>query len=85
MGRLTFGPEIAIPIHNSGGGTIEPRLSLDGVWDIATGDLSARLDGGIQMTSETGLGFAIDGGYAGLFIPDFQSWNVGATLTVPLN
>jgi len=85
MGRLTFGPEIAIPIHTSGGWTIEPRLSLDGVWDIATGDLSARLDGGIQMTSETGLGFAVDGGYAGLFIPDFQSWNVGATLTVPLN
>lgn len=85
LGRMTFGPEIAIPVRTSNGGTIEPRIAMEGVWDfIGTRPLSARVNGGIQFSGAGGASLLLSGGYGGLFAPSFSSWNVRANITVPL-
>lgn len=84
LGRLTFGPEIAIPIRTDAGGTIEPRIAMEGVWDFTAAQLSARLNGGLQFSGAGGASLLLYGGYGGLFAPDFSNWNVGANITVPL-
>ena len=83
MGCLSFGPEIAIPIIIADG-MIEPVIGMFGVWDFTSGDLSARLQAGIRFSNGNAASLTLSGGYAGLFIPDFSSWNVRAGLTIPL-
>ena len=85
VGRLTFGPEFAITMPTASGGTIEPRLSFEGVWDIFSADLSARLSAGLQFTGPQGASLLLRGGYGGLFNPAFRNWNVGANFTIPLH
>ena len=86
LGRLTFGPEIAIPVQTSNGGTIEPRIAMEGVWDfIGTQPISARVNGGIQFSGAGGASLLLSGGYGGLFAPAFSNWNVRANITVPLH
>jgi len=82
--RLTFGPEMAIPIAAAGGGRIEPFVGMQGVWDISGAQLSARLNGGLFLTSAHGLSFSLSAGLGGLFIPDSRSWSLQAGLTIPL-
>jgi hypothetical protein len=85
LGRLTFGPEIAIPVQLIGGGVIEPRIAMEGVWDfIGTRPISARVNGGLQFSTDRGATLLLSGGYGGLFAPSFSSWNVRANITVPL-
>ncbi|MGD9740179.1 MAG: autotransporter domain-containing protein [Bauldia sp.] len=83
-GRLTFGPEIAIPLVRPNGTTIEPFMTFQGVWDITASQLSARLEGGFRVTDGDGMSFQLMGTLGGIFVPDYRSWGVKASLTVPL-
>lgn len=84
VGRVTFGPEIAIPIATTADGLVEPRIAMEGVWDFTSGQLSAQVNGGLQFSSTGGASLLIHGGYGGLFVPGLRSWNVGANITLPL-
>lgn len=84
LGRFTFGPELALPVELEGGATVEPRISLEGVWDFTTPEISARINGGFVLTSDTGASFSLLGGYGGLFLPGYSTWNISANITVPL-
>ena len=83
--RLSLGPELAIPIPLPGGAAVEPTLSLHGVWEIGASQLSARLAAGVTYTGRNGLSLSLDGGLGEIFIADARSWNVQASLRVPLN
>jgi hypothetical protein len=85
FGRLTFGPELAIPITGAGGGLIEPSVGVYGLWDFTSGGLSARLEGGLRFANGNGASLALRGGYTGFLQPEFSAWRFSAALAVPLN
>jgi hypothetical protein len=83
--RLTFRPEIAMPIAMANGATLEPTLAFQGIWDIHASHLSARLLGGMTFVNENGTSLSVRGGIGGIFQPDYRSWNIQAGVAVPLN
>jgi hypothetical protein len=85
LGRVTFGPELAIPLTGAGGGLIEPSVGVYGLWDFTSGGLSARIEGGLRIANADGASLAIRGSYAGLFQPEFSAWRFSAILAVPLH
>jgi autotransporter-like protein len=98
LGEARFGPNIAYEIATENGGLIQPSLGISGVWTFGTGstpailgsalatsDLRARIDAGLEMTLANGWTFQSEAYYDGLGASGYQAYGGSLKLNVPLN
>jgi outer membrane autotransporter protein len=97
LGRFAVGPEIAYRFVTGSGATIEPHVSLKGIWDfdkpdvatvggliLAGDDLSARLQAGLLARAPSGWSFRGVVSYDGVGSSQFNSIGGQVWLNVPL-
>jgi outer membrane autotransporter protein len=96
IGRLTFGPEFGYRSTLENGLSIEPHLSVKGIWDfygdeleLSTGpvkpdDFRVQVEGGVTIQTPDGYSFRASGSYDGLGDKDLEAWTAKAGVNIPL-
>ena len=98
LGRLTFGPEIGYRFKLSEGSTMEPFVSLQGLWDFdnsasptvngvvsGSDDLRAKVQMGASFISPSGYTLRASGAIDGLGADDFKAYSGQLWINMPLN
>lgn len=97
IGRATFGTEVRYRIMTSDGTLVEPHLGISGIWNFDSDDLvingavvetnksRAKLDGGIVVRRQEGMGLRAAVSYDGIGESDFEAWSGQLWLNIPLN
>jgi hypothetical protein len=96
IGRLTFGPEFGYRSTLENGLSIEPHLSVKGIWDfygdeleLSTGpvkpdDFRVQVEGGVTIQTPDGYSFRASGSYDGIGDKDLEAWTAKAGVNIPL-
>lgn len=95
FGQFTFGPEFARRFLAADGTSIEPMLSLAGVWDFARSGvlpgaitppaLRARLELGLMVSRPSGVSARVSANLEGLGSPGYLSVGARFWLSVPIH
>ena len=99
LGRMTFGPRVSYRFKGADGTTIEPSLSIKGIWDFDTApivdidtgaatettDIRARAQASLSARFNNGWSVAGEGFYDGIGANDFEAYGGSIKLTMPLN
>ena len=91
-GEFQFGPSFSKVIHLDENLTLEPSLSLNGIWTFANDNtaaqsvsglhnspgegLRAKLEGQLNLTHNNGLNFSFSSSYDGIGDHDFNAWGI---------
>lgn len=97
LGQAKFGPEFAYTHRFADGTLIEPRWSLQGVWNVTqdttgvvagttagTDELRGRVDVGVRGRLTNGISLDVSGGYDGLGISSYEAVSGRLQVRVPL-
>jgi hypothetical protein len=97
IGRLSFGPEFGYTTHLQNGWTVEPQLSLKGIWNfddapiqLSTGpvkaaEVRAQVEGGVMVRLPDGFSVRASGSYDGIGDKNLEVWTTKAWVNFPLN
>jgi hypothetical protein len=98
LGQARFGPEIAYRYLLSSGGSLEPRVALQGIWSFAGNatevvagtpagpeELRGRVEIGLQAMTPSGLILDLSGSYDGIGVGNYEAISGKASVRVPLN
>ena len=98
LGRLQVGPEIGYRFAHTADTFIEPFAGIKGVWDfdnpnaaiingvaVGPGDFWGRLQGGLNVTTTTGVNVRGLASWDGLGADDYNGYTLQGTINVPLN
>lgn len=97
LGRLAFGPEFGYVYDYEDGISVEPHMSVKGIWtfignelELSTGsvsfnDLQASVEGGITIRSPDGYAMSAGGSYYGIGEDDLEAWSGKILFNIPLN
>ena len=98
LSRFTFGPEIGYQIPIGMGSTMEPHVSLMGIWDfdkdavesvggllVGTTDFRGRVEGGLIFRDVKGPSVRASLSYDGIGDPNFRAVGTQLWINVPLN
>lgn len=97
IGRITGGIEIGYQFRTQHGTTIEPHVSITGIYNFDTDDLvingvqiqsdesRAKIEGGVTIMTPTGWGVRAAAHFDGIGGQDFESYGGSLWLNVPLN
>lgn len=99
IGRLTFGPEFGYKFRHDDGTTIEPHVSIKGMWDfdktayksavqgllVSDDDFRVKIEGGLLFKAPNGLAFRATVSHDGLGTADFSAWGGQLWLNMPFN
>lgn len=99
LGQAKAGPEFAYRFEYADGSVIEPRVSLEAIWnfDASNGkadfgdtlagpeEIRGRVELGIRATSADGYAVEVSGSYDGLGSDEFRSIGGKAMIRLPLN
>ncbi len=97
IGRLTGTAEVGYRIERPDGTIVEPHLALTGIWNFDSDDLTingtqfesdesrARIEGGVMVRMQNGLGIRAAGNYDGIGGDDFESYGGSLWINVPLD
>lgn len=92
LGQLTFGQELAYAFKLAGGGTLEPHISVTGMWDLASSGitdgedrgLGAQVAAGVVYQGAEGASLRAALTYDGFGARAFESWGGQLSVNVPL-
>jgi outer membrane autotransporter protein len=97
IGRLTFGPEFGYKHYYENGTSIEPHMSVKGIWtfegdelELSTGTVDldqfrASIEGGVIVRAADGYAFRAAGSYDGIGDEDLEAWSAKLWLNIPVN
>ena len=98
LGSLTFGPEFGYSFKTKNGFSVEPHMALKGVYDfvsptiddvngiaVGTNNVRAQVQGGLAVTSKSGVKARANFTYDGLGLDDFTSYTGDLTLSIPFH
>ena len=97
IGRVTGTMEVGYRFNGYGGSIIEPHVAISGIWNFDSDDLyvngvladsdesRARVEGGLLITTPSGVGLRGAAGYDGLGADDFEAVSGSLWINVPLN
>ncbi len=96
QGRLKFGPEIAKRILTSSGDYVEPFVSLNGVWDFhstnvtmanasSSNNFRGMVETGIIYRKPNGINFRLAAKYDGIGSGSYSAYGGEFWLNIPLN
>jgi outer membrane autotransporter protein len=98
LGQANFGPEIAYRYVVRDGSILEPRLSLQGIWnftgngaDVVAGvpagpeEIRGRVELGMRAITPSGLTVDVSGSYDGIGAGSWHAVSGMASISVPLN
>ncbi len=92
LGQITFGPELAYAFKLADGSTLEPHVSVTGLWDFASSrsadddrsGLGAQVAAGIVYQGSEGASMRAALTYDGFGARGFESWGGQLSVNVPL-
>ena len=98
LGRLNFGPEVGYAIPLADGSTIEPMISVQGIWDFeganavtfneipsGTNELRAKVQAGVTLIAPWGYSIRGSGFIDGLGADDYEAYGGQLMVNMPLN
>jgi outer membrane autotransporter protein len=97
LGKVTFGPEFGYRTTLENGTTVEPHISLKGIWnfdgdtlELSSGpvkidDFRAQIEGGVIVKSVDGYSFRAAGSYDGIGDSNLDAWSAKGWLNIPLD
>ncbi len=97
IGRVTGTMEVGYRFNGFDGSTVEPHVAISGIWNFDSDDLyvngvladtdesRARVEGGLLITTPSGLGLRGSVGYDGIGAEDFEAVSGSLWINVPLN
>jgi outer membrane autotransporter protein len=97
IGRVTGTMEVGYRFNGFDGSTIEPHVAISGIWNFDSDDLyvngiladtdesRARVEGGILITTPSGICVRGAAGYDGIGADDFEAVSGSLWINVPLN
>ena len=89
--------EVGYRFNGYGESIIEPHVAISGIWNFDSDDLyvngvladsdesRARVEGGLLITTLSGIGLRGAAGYDGLGTDDFEAVSGSLWINVPLN
>lgn len=97
IGRVTGTMEVGYRFNGYGGSIIEPHVAISGIWNFDSDDLyvngiladsdesRARVEGGLLITTPSGIGLRGAAGYDGIGANDFEAVSGSLWINIPLN
>jgi outer membrane autotransporter protein len=97
IGRVTGTMEIGYRFDGLYGSSIEPHVAVSGIWNFDSDDLyvngvladtdesRARVEGGLLITTPSGVGLRAAAAYDGIGADDFEAVSGSLWINVPLN
>ncbi|WP_083566952.1 autotransporter outer membrane beta-barrel domain-containing protein [Hyphomicrobium sp. CS1GBMeth3] len=97
IGRLTGTMEVGYRMQRIDGTIIEPHVSIAGIWNFDTDDLSiggvlhetdearAKVEGGVLVSTPQGWGFRAAASYDGIGASDYDAYSGSLWINIPLN
>lgn len=97
IGRVTGTMEVGYRFNGYGGSVIEPHVAISGIWNFDSDNLyvngiladsdesRARVEGGLLITTPSGIGLRGAAGYDGIGANDFEAVSGSLWINVPLN
>ncbi len=97
FGQARFGPYFAYRFRNANGGSFEPNISFEGIYNFGetrgvpianeptnTDGLRGRVTGGFNLTTSEGVRLGVNGFFDGIGSDGYSAYGVKGSLTVPL-
>ncbi|MBY0225561.1 MAG: autotransporter outer membrane beta-barrel domain-containing protein [Hyphomicrobium sp.] len=97
IGRVTGTMEVGYRFNGYGGSIIEPHVAISGIWNFDSDDLyvngiladsdesRARVEGGLLITTPSGIGLRGAAGYDGIGANDFEAVSGSLWINIPFN
>ncbi len=98
LGRMNFGPEIGYSIPLADGSTLEPMLSVQGIWDFeganavtfneipgGTPEFRAKVQAGVSLIAPWGYSIRGSGFVDGIGANDYKAYGGQIMINMPLN
>ena len=99
LGQFKFGPTFSTSYHTGNMTRVEPRFSINGIYNFGdrdgpliatdtadeTNGWRARLDASVVMTNEDGIRFEFGANYDGIGTSDYEAWGASVKIMIPFN
>ncbi len=98
QGNLNFGPTVTYTVRQGNGWSIQPKVTLKGIWNFESPDLidpngmttstegvRAQVKAELKLSRDNGSSFRIGYTHDGLGVSDYQSQSTEASVRIPLS